>query len=166
MAITNPSFRNGFYAGAVLTLAAAAYLFQLWQPERQVKLHSLHLVHALEERDWDATAGFLDPDYRDQWGHDRTQVLERLRAVMHYARNLRLRANPSWVELSADQGEWHARITVEGDEGEVNTMIEQHVNAVAEPFVLQWRRRSWKPWDWKLVRVSNSEFQLPAGLPF
>ena len=166
MAITDRSFRNGLYAGALLMVAAAAYLFQLWQPERQVKLHSLHLITALEERDWNATAEFLDVEYEDQWGHDRTRVLERLGGVMSYTRDLRVRAQSAWVECSADEGEWHARIIVEGEESEVNTVVAQYVNAVVEPFVLQWRRRSWKPWDWKLVGVTNPEFQLPPGMPF
>jgi len=160
------TFRDGFYAGLLLAVAAGTYLFQLWQPERQVKLHSQHLVSAFKERDKEALEGFIDLEYQDQWGHDRAQLVSRLDKVLRYTRDLQIQTQGAWVEISRDRGEWHARITVEGEPSEVNTLIAQHVNAVSEPFELQWRRRSWKPWDWKLVRVTNTEFQLPAGMPF
>jgi len=34
--------------------------------------------------------------------------------------------------------------------------------SLGAPFELQWRRISGKPWDWKLIRVSNPELQLPS----
>ena len=166
MPVANETFRNGFYAGALLAVAVGVYLFQLWQAERQVSLHSLHLVTAIEERDVEAIGEFLAPEYRDQWDHDRASLLSRLGTVLRYTRDLDVQANVAWVEVNGDEGSWHAKITIEGAETEVNTMIKQHMNAVAEPFQLQWRRQSWKPWDWQLVRVTNSEFKLPAGTPF
>ncbi len=39
-------------------------------------------------------------------------------------------------------------------------MIKQRVNHLPEPFVLEWRRISARPWDWKLVRVSNPALEL------
>ena len=33
--------------------------------------------------------------------------------------------------------------------------------ATAAPFELEWRRQSAKPWDWKLVRVSNASLEIP-----
>ena len=163
---TNQTFRNGFYAGALLAVAAGVYLFQLWLPERQVALHTQHLIEALEERDVQAVGEFVDPTYKDQWGHDRELLLSRLGAVLRYARDLDLQLNGAWTELNGDEAFWNARITVVGGEHEVDALIEQRVNAVAEPFRLQWRRQSWKPWDWKLVGVTNSEFELPPGMPF
>ena len=166
MRLNSSTFRNAFYAGLLLAVAAGTYLFQLWQPERQVKLHTRHLIAALEGRDRDAFAEFIAAEYRDQWEHDRTQLVSRLERVLRYTRDLQIQPHSAWVEISDDRGEWHARITIEGEASEVNTLIAQHVNPVAEPFTLQWQRRSWKPWDWKLVGVTNPEFQLPAGMPF
>jgi hypothetical protein len=36
------------------------------------------------------------------------------------------------------------------------------VNKLPSPFELEWRRLSGKPWDWKLVGVSNPACQIPA----
>jgi hypothetical protein len=40
-------------------------------------------------------------------------------------------------------------------------MIKERVNSIPAPFQLEWRRVSGKPWDWKLVRVSNAELVIP-----
>jgi hypothetical protein len=56
-----------------------------------------------------------------------------------------------------------ARISVEGDDSEVMAEIKQRINSLTTPFKLQWRRQSAKPWDWKLVHVSNRELQIPGA---
>jgi hypothetical protein len=161
-----PASRNGFYAGALLALILGLYLFQLWQPDRQVHLHSLHLAQALEENDWDAAEEFLAVSYRDQWGHDRETVLTRLRQVLHYARNLRINADQTITSAAGSDGKWIARITLQADDNEIAAIIKGRINVLEEPFELNWRRESWKPWDWKLVRVSNAALELPSGVGF
>ena len=42
-------------------------------------------------------------------------------------------------------------------------MMNERQNSLSTPFELQWRHVSGKPWDWKLVRVSNPELEIPAG---
>jgi len=34
------------------------------------------------------------------------------------------------------------------------------VNALREPFVMEWRRRG-KPWEWELKSVTQPELELP-----
>jgi hypothetical protein len=41
-------------------------------------------------------------------------------------------------------------------------LLKERVNSLATPFELVWRRVSAKPWDWKLVHVSNSTLEIPA----
>ncbi len=162
----SPNFRNGFYAGLLFTVIAGIYLIRLWQPERQVELHALHLLEAIGERDWGAVAEFIDPEYRDQWQHDRLLLLARLRLVGGYTRDLRLDPHEPLV-IETDGGpEWRARITARGDEGEMIALIKQHLNLIDDPFRLQWRQRSWKPWDWKLVHASNEALVLPTASGF
>jgi RecB family endonuclease NucS len=146
-----------------VALILGIYLFQLWQPDRQVHLHSVHLAEALEEKDWQEVASFFAENYQDQWGHDRAIVLTKLQQVLHYAGNLRIDAQQTIASADGEEGKWIARIRIEADDNEVAAFIKAHVNALEEPFELQWRRQSWKPWDWKLVRVSNSALELPGG---
>ncbi len=157
------SFRNGVYAGLLLAAVLGLYLYQLWQPARQVQLHSEHLAGALEDQDWAEVEEFLAPNYEDQWGHDRPLVVSRLRAVLSYARNLRLVISQPMTIAADGSGKWTAHVRVEADENEVLAFIKGYVNKLEEPFELQWRQRSRKPWDWQLVRVSNPALELPAN---
>lgn len=154
--------RNQLYALAITAVAVGIYLFQLWTPERQVELHSGNLLAAIAENDAPALRDFLADSYQDDWGHDKGAVLSRLRQVVPYAtRGGQLVPLGAVVRADSTEGEWRARITIEADANELTAPLIGHVNAVREPFVLQWRRQSWKPWDWQLVRVSNPGFELP-----
>lgn len=158
-----PSFRTGLFAGFSIAVGLGIYFFQLWAPEHQVRLHSAHLLAALEAKDWSAAEEFLDASYEDQWGHDRTLLVTRLRQILPYASHLRIEAREIIVRAADGIGEWQGRVTVEADPNEISALIKERVNSLAEPFELKWRQNSKKPWDWKLVRVANPALELPSG---
>ena len=155
---------NAFYAAALTAVAAGVYLFQLWSAERQIELHSLHLLEALEENDASGISDFVAETYQDDWGHDKALLLERLRQIAPSGRDGRLVVRDAAAQANGGEGEWRARITIETDANELTAPMIERVNSVPEPFVLRWRRESWKPWDWKLARVSNPSFELPREL--
>lgn len=161
MTIPRISFRIGLYGGLLAAIVIGLYLFQLWQPERQIELHSIHFLRAMEQKDWRAMSDRIDPAYRDQWQQDREVLLARLRAVLQYARNLKLDAHEPLVVATSSGPEWRARITVGADENELTALIKARVNPLQEPFRLLWRQQSWKPWDWTLIRASNEALELP-----
>ena len=148
------SFRNGFYAGLLCALVLGLYLFQLWQPEKQVSLHSLHLLKALEEKNWKDAGDFVDQSYADRWGHDRNLLLARLRAVLPYARNLRFSVIAPAVSAEGGERRWSARLIIEAEPNEVSELIKQRINSLDAPFQLTWQRGG-KPWAWKMVRADN-----------
>jgi hypothetical protein len=49
------------------------------------------------------------------------------------------------------------------DDG-VMEVLDERVNKLPTPFEFEWHHLSGKPWDWKLVRVSNSGFEIPANM--
>jgi hypothetical protein len=158
------SFRSGFYGGLVLAVCLGLYLILLWQPERQVKRHSEKLFRAIEHKNWEAVIDLIGNDYGDQWGDDRARVLERLREGLRYVRGPRIiTSNPS-VQVETRRAVWSGKITLYSSDGEMMEMLDQRVNSLPTPFELEWRRISEKPWDWKLIRVSNSSFEIPADV--
>lgn len=157
------SFRNGVYGGLLFAAIISLWLWQLWQPARQVELHSEHLLLAAQSKNWNALGEFLDPAYRDQWNQDRSLVLTRLREVFRFARNLRVTAGSPLVVASNGEGNWTARIEVDADQNEIVEMIKARVNNLDTPFELHWLHQTWKPWDWKLVRVDNPALELPEA---
>ena len=156
------NFRNGFFAGLIVAAIVGIYLVRLWQPERQVTLHSAHLISHVENRDWDAVGEAIAEDYQDRWGHDRALVLERLREVFRAMPNARVAPLGPTVSAAGGTGKWIAKVTITGA-GEYAAVIEARVNGLPAPFEMEWRNRSWKPWDWKLVRVDNPALEI-SGL--
>jgi hypothetical protein len=59
---------------------------------------------------------------------------------------------------------WSGKITLYSTDDDVMEMLDQHVNSLRTPFKLEWHRTSGKPRDWKLARVSNWEFEIPADV--
>jgi hypothetical protein len=158
------SFRTGFYGGLAIALCVGLYLIWLWQPERQVKRHAENFFHAIEHKNWDTAANFIAADYQDQWGNDRARVLERLREGFRYVRGARIIASNPSVQVEALRAMWSGKITLYSTDDDVMEMLDQRVNSLRTPFELEWHRTSGKPRDWKLARVSNLEFEIPADV--
>jgi hypothetical protein len=155
------SFRSGFYAGLGFVLALSVYLIFLWLPEHQIQRHTENLFHAIENKDWARMAEFFGNDYRDQWGYDRAGVLEHSREVFQILRNLHINTWRAGVRIDGPTAYWTGRIDLSADEGEFSGAIKERIHSLKEPFTLEWHRVSAMPWDWKLVRVSNPELEIP-----
>lgn len=156
------SFRNSFWGGLLLAFILGIYLMRLWGAENQVRLHSEHLVHQVEERNWSAVEKFVAADYRDVWGDDRARLLTRLRLVGRFFFDLAITASNVQTRTSGTTGTWQARIQLTG-RGEAASGITAEVNSLTTPFKLFWRHGSWQPWDWQLVQVVNESLNLPDG---
>jgi hypothetical protein len=154
-----PNFRHGLYAGLLLAAIVGIFLARLWQPERQVQLHTAHLLAQIEKKNWSGVAAFIGDGYQDRWGHDRPGLLERLRQVFRFVGNPQITATDVGIRADSAKGRWRARITIKGA-GEFAPVIEERVNSLTAPFELEWRRGSSKPWDWRLVRVENAALEI------
>jgi hypothetical protein len=159
-------FRGGFYGGLALALLVGIFLTWLWRPERQVHRHQQNFVRAIEGKDWQRAGDFVDGTYHDQWRNDRTLVLDRTREVFRYLRNVRMVASNTWIQIDGPVAHLRSYIAIEGDGGELMAMIKERIDPLKTPFDFEWRRVSRKPWDWKLVRVSNAELSLPEANEF
>ena len=158
------SYRGAFFGGLALVLCIGLYLFWLWRPERQIRLHTKNFFHAIDHRNWEAVAEFVGSNYQDQWGDDRTRLLERMREGFRWVRGSRIIASNSSVQIETERAVWAGKIMVYSTDDGVMEMLDQRVNTLPAPFELEWHHVSGKPWDWKLVRVSNSAFEIPADV--
>lgn len=68
-------FRKYAFAAIAALVLAGLFLLWLWQPERQVRLHTSHLLKKVERRNWEAVGKFFAADYRDRWDHNRETAL-------------------------------------------------------------------------------------------
>ncbi len=156
------TFRNSFYAGLLAAVVVGIWLTGLWGAENQVRLHSEHLLRQVEKRNAPAAGDFIAADYHDAWGDDRARLVLRLRIVLRFLSGLTITASKAQTQIDLPQGTWQARVQLEG-RGEAAADITSRINGLTTPFVLDWRHESWKPWDWKLVSVTNESLEIPSG---
>ncbi len=154
------TFKTSFCTGALFAVMIGLWLGQLWQGEKQVSLHSEHLIRQIEIRNWSAAGDFIAADYHDDWGHNRAAILGRLGLALRYFSSLTINAPNPQVGVNSSAGWWSAKVQLDGSGTEFAPEIIKRVNNLTEPFVLHWRRESWRPWDWKLVRVSNPALEI------
>ena len=156
------TLRRAIISPLAVTLCSGLYLLWLWRPEHQVRLYTDHFFHAINGRNWNTVADFVGDDYRDQWDHDRTRLLGRLREGFRWVRGSAITARNPAVQVETGRAIWIGKINVYSSDDGVMQLLDESVNRLPSPFELEWHRISGKPWDWKLVRVSNPAFQIPA----
>ncbi|PYK31793.1 MAG: hypothetical protein DME57_02330 [Verrucomicrobia bacterium] len=163
IAFMRSEFRAGLFVGIAAAVAIALYCAWLWQGERQVARQTQKLFHAIEAKNWSAVGDFIADDYRDQWNQDRALVLERMRMVLGFGRKFQINAADVDCKIDNAVGVWRGKVSIVSDDAEMGAMVKERVNSLRTPFELRWRHVSSKPSDWKLIRVSNSELEIPAG---
>jgi len=99
-----------------------------------------------------------------QWGDDRARVLERMREGFRWVRGSRIIAPNPAVQVETRRAIWIGKITLYSSDDGVMEVLDERLNKLPTPFKLEWHRLSGKPWDWKLARVSNSAFEIPADI--
>ena len=157
------TFRNGFYAGLVVAAIWGVYLARLWQAERQVELHSVHLLSQIEEKNWKAVAEFIRHDYEDRWGNDRARLLERLPEMFRALPNAHIESTGVTNRTENGRGYWTAKIKITAA-GPYADLVHGQVNSLESPFEFEWRHGATWPWDWKLVSVKNPDLEIPDYL--
>ena len=149
-------------------LGAGVLLAALWlrwwsRPERQIPRAQARLLSSVEKRDFDALAGMIAGDYRDRWQQDRATLIVRSREVFGQFVMLTIGREPRG--LRSESGSWFLaeKVTLKGLGGPLAMAARDSVNALRAPFVMEWRQRSWKPWDWELRSIAQPELELPIG---
>ncbi|MGZ4987319.1 MAG: hypothetical protein ACXWBP_04685 [Limisphaerales bacterium] len=158
--------RGGFIAGMALVVSVGIYLVWLWRPEHQVRLHTENFFHAIDGRNWGRVASFIVDDYHDQWDNDRIGLLERMREGFRWVHGSKITAQNAAVQLETSRATWIGKIMVYSSDDGVMELLDERVNRLPTPFELEWHHVSGKPWDWKLARVSNPAFQIPADMSY
>lgn len=150
-----------------LGLAVVAWLAILWQPARQVRLHTETLLERVSARDWPAVEAMMAPDYSDPWGHDRAALVDEARTVLsHFFALHVVTLEPLAIEMGDGTAEASARLGVFGSGTGVAQAVIEEVQALREPFLFRWRKSGRWPWDWELVLLGQREIEerFPGGV--
>jgi hypothetical protein len=152
--------RHSIYMGAGGVLLAVFGLLWLWQPERQVRKHTLRFLDRIESKDWSGFSAMMAEEYEDRWGHDKPSVVERSREVFRQFLILGIEVEDIEVIEADGIGVASGRVKLQGRGGPLAEMAIQRAATLHKPFTFTWRQASWKPWDWKLTRVDQPELEL------
>jgi hypothetical protein len=97
--------------------------------ERQVQLHSAHLLAQIENKDWSRVAAFIGDGHQDRW--DMIGLRSSNGSVKFSATsgNPRLTAKDVSIRAESAKGFWRARITFKAS-GEFASVIEERVNSL------------------------------------
>ncbi len=134
-----------------------------WRPSRQVRLHQAHFLRAVEDRQWKRAGAFLAGDYHDQWGQDRSAVLARLPQVFGDFAALGVLAEDSRLRWRGGEAMAEARLRIVGTGGPVAQVVMRGAAELTAPFTFEWRRQSWRPWDWGLAGVRQPQLTVPPS---
>ena len=104
----------------------------------------------------------IDPAYSDRWGYTRSTAIRDARQWIGQFFVLTVTVTPAGDQLTPDGGTVTERWSIDGTGTEGAMMVKDRVNALQSPFVFQWKHRSWKPWDWTLIRLDNPDLYLEA----
>jgi hypothetical protein len=147
-------------ASVLLLAALALYLLWLWQPERQVRLHTTHFLKNVERRKWETASRFIAGNYADRWGHDKEFVLRESREVFRQFLFLTIENRTLACDVLDQSATTRTVLKISGSGGPVAQLVMERVNTLREPFLFEWRRQSGAPWDWQLTRVDQPELNL------
>ena len=156
--------RKHLYVFVLALLGLAPYSAWLWQPERQVRLHTAHLLKAVEGRRWKKVDSLVADNYSDRWRHDKEFVLRASNEVFGQFIFLTIQSEPLSCSVSGSTGVTQDRVKVSGSGGPIAQVVIERVDRLRQPFVFTWERMSWKPWDWRLTRFDQPELEIDASL--
>lgn len=151
---------------ALALVAAVLHAAWLWQPERQVRLHTVHFFKAVEGRKWDTVRKFVAEDYSDRWGHDKENVMSEARTVFGQFLFLTIQSEPEPATIGGHRAEIRTPVKIAGQGSPIAALVMERINTLPTPFLFVWRQRSWQPWDWELARIDHPELEIESGRAF
>jgi hypothetical protein len=132
----------------------------LWQPSRQVMLHQEHLLDAAEHRNWSRFSAFIDDQYSDRWHHDKPFLVRESSEVFRQFFSLSIKRELVACVVQGGDATVTMRLKLEGAGTPIASYASSAVSELSAPFSFQWKRRSWKPWDWALVSADQPQLRL------
>ena len=149
---------------AVLLVAWVSWLAWLWQPARQIELHTLNLLKRASSRDWTAVEAMMARGYRDAWNADRTAAIDEARQLFSHFFALQIAVlEPLRVTEEGDEWQAAGAVGVFGSGTPVAHAVMDEVREAEGPFIFRWRRSGTWPWQWSLVGTGHEALDAKFG---
>jgi hypothetical protein len=159
-------FRKYVPAVAIGLVIWVLWLLWLWQPERQVRLHTTHFLQKVQRRNWAGASAFLAEGFSDRWGHNKSTAIQDAREVFGQFIFLTLEDRTDQYERREADATTRTMVKISGQGGPVAQLVMERVNTLREPFSFTWRHIGAAPWNWQLMHIDQSELNIDANNPF
>ena len=151
---------------AIVLVIWALWLAWLWQPERQVRLHTSHFLKKVERRNWAAAKEFVAEDFADRWGHDKNSAMEDARQVFAQFLFVTIENRTDACDMHEREATTHTRVKISGNGGGVAQLVMDRVNSLQQPFTFTWRKVGSAPWNWELTHIDQPELNIDPSANF
>jgi hypothetical protein len=146
------------WSALALIATWSTWLALLWQPARQVELHTENLLARVSARDWSAVSEMMSPVYRDDWGHDRAEAIRRADELFNQFFSLKiLPTGPMDIRASGAEVTNAVPLGIFGSGTPVAHAVMNEVREAGGPFVFRWRKNGSWPWQWVLSGAGHAE---------
>lgn len=151
----------------VMLVVAIAVVWTAFEvmPGRRLAAAQEQLIQAASARNWDKVKELMAEDYRDGWGYDRDQAVKAGSDVLMNFLTLEITEEDASVERRGREATISTRLRLRGRGNALGETIMEHANSFEGHFQFAWSRKSWKPWDWKLVSISQPEIDTTTWTP-
>ncbi len=151
-----------------LLLVLVAILVAMWGLPRLSSSWHLHhrqaeLLTAIEQHQSGRLEQLVSPDYADQWNFTWQQIHSSMEDVSAQFLSLVIvEADPQWI-LHGKTADHSARLTLKGIPATpFGTEMVSRAAKLQQPFTFTWKKESFWPWSWRLIRVANEELHLDS----
>jgi len=142
-------------------VAIGLYLLWSWQPERQVAHRFGELLTALEDRKWKKVDQLISPEYSDEWGTRKADLLRwSEEGLRHFFWITFTPADPRFSREAEGVITVETRLKLDGRGTAIASAAIDRVNGLSDPILFVWRKEGGKPWDWRLASIRQSEINL------
>ncbi len=148
----------------IATILVMGYLIAFrWTSERQLRSKQEALITAIEDGSWRRCEKHISSDYADRWGWTREDLGKAIKDVRSQFMVLSLDFQaPTW-DIAGDTATVRGRVKVSGTGIGIGNAIIREANRLEAPGIFTWKKESWLPWDWKLVRLDHADLDVPSS---
>jgi hypothetical protein len=143
--------------GLILLVAILLWTGFELTPGRCLERRQDRLLQAAGDRNWKRVRELMAEDYRDVWGQDREEAVTLASEGLANFLALEIFSEDTAVDRRGGEATVSALLRLRGRGNAVGEAIISRANSLESHFRFAWTRKSWKPWDWKLVSVSQPE---------
>jgi len=130
-----------------------------WSPQRQLELKQEGFIRALQKHNGKKLQPYLAEDYEDQWEFDRDDVVLAVSDVGRHFMILTVKSFDTDFRIGERQAVVKMKLQLSGSGSLVANEVIRIVNRQKKAFVFTWKRQSFWPGSWKIVRIEH------PGLP-